>query len=286
MVHGGAGNAEDKANRPLYRKELLNALSAGISALKGGSALDAVEASVRCMEDSGVFNAGAGSVLTRDGKMQLDAAIMSGRGLGAGAVGACMCTHNPILLARYLMEHSEHILIVGRDCRTIAIEAGVRIEDLAPMNEVIAAYRKLKSEKGLSGKTGTVGAVAIDRSGEVASAVSTGGTWMKQPGRVGDSAIIGAGIYADPRGGAASATGIGEEIMRNALSWEACRLMNRSSANSAARRAVEALTRRSGRGIAGVITVDRSGGVGSAYNTRIMRRAWYDSARGEMVVRL
>ena len=261
IVQGGAGNRRNKAELPRYKKELADALSEGMDTLRRGSAVDAVEAAVRYMENSTVFNAGNGSVLTLDGRIQLDAAIMAGDSLRAGAVGACSCTHNPIRLARFVMEQTRH-----------------------PSADVRAKYEKMKMEKVLLERRGTVGAVAIDGEGSPASAVSTGGTWMKQPGRVGDSAVIGAGIYADFRSGAASATGIGEEIMRNALSWGACRLMRRMGATTAARLSVDALTRTSGRDSAGVITVDTRGRLGVAYNTDTMGRAWFHVAKGKIVV--
>lgn len=155
------------------------------------------------MEDSGAFNAGIGSVLTSDGRMELDAAIMVGKELRGGGMGACSCTHNPIELARVVMERTKHVLVVGEGCRSLAIEAGLPVESLEPLARVKKRYSAMRNPKG------TVGAVAIDSDGVAASAVSTGGLWMKRPGRVGDSAIIGAGAYADNATGAASATGEG-----------------------------------------------------------------------------
>jgi beta-aspartyl-peptidase (threonine type) len=284
MVHGGAGDGNYKWDLPRYRKEMASALSEGMRELKRGSALDAVEVAVRHMENSGAFNAGRGSVVTSDGRMQLDAAIMSGGGLRAGAVGACSCTHNPISLARHVMERTKHLLIVGEDCRSAAVEAGISIESLRPTLNVRKRFSKMRTVMPPLGKTGTVGAVAIDSERIPASAVSTGGLWLKHPGRVGDSAIIGAGVYADSNSGAACATGVGEEIMRNALSWEACRHMETSDAASAARSSIDRLTKRSGRGLAGVITVDTEGRVGFAYNTKMMGRAWFDRAKDKIVV--
>jgi beta-aspartyl-peptidase (threonine type) len=283
IVHGGAGDGQYKWDLPRYKKEMVDALAEGMRELKRGMALDAVEAAVRRMEYSGAFNAGRGSVLTSDGRMQLDAAIMSGRGLEAGAVGASACTHNPISLARHIMEGKKSVLIVGEDCRSAAIEAGITIESLRPTLTVRKKFDEMKGAKP-QGKTGTVGAVAIDGDRNPAAAVSTGGLWLKHPGRVGDSAIIGAGIYADSSSGAACATGVGEEIMRNALSWEACRNMERFDAVSAARYSIERLTKRSGNGLAGVITVDVKGRIGLAYNTKMMGRAWFDNVKEKIVV--
>ncbi len=218
--------------------------------------------------------------------MQLDAAIMVGRGLRAGGVGACACTYHPTRLARFVMEKTKHVLIVGEDCEGLARRAGIKVEELRPTETVSKRYKSTAKVALVKPWHGTVGAVAIDRSGVPAAAVSTGGTWFKLPGRVGDSAIVSAGIYADEATGAACATGIGEEIMRNALSWEACRLMKQSGAGAAARSVIDMITRRGGRGTAGIITVDRSGRVGFAYNTPTMGRGWFDNARGKILVEL
>ena len=243
------------------------------------------------MEDTGVFNAGRGSSLTSDGRLQLDAAVMVGRELKGGAVGACECTYHAARLARAVMETTKHLLIVGDDCRRIASEAGLSMEKLHPTKSVLDRFhREVKGGKRRAAAPehshSTVGAVAVDLSGVPAAAVSTGGTWLKMAGRVGDSAIIGAGIYADEASGVACATGIGEEIMRNALSWEACRLMKRSGAMAAARRAIGQVSKRSGTKTAGVITVDLRGRVGFAHNTAVMGRGWLDNRRDRIVVEL
>ncbi len=284
IVHGGAGDGKYKWDLPRYRREMASAFAVGMRELKRGSAIDAVEVAVRQMENSEAFNAGRGSVLTSDGRMQLDAAIMSGTGQGAGAVGACTCTHNPISLARHIMERTKYVLIVGDDCRSIAAEAGITIESLRPTLNVRKMYARMETAKSGYEQTGTVGAVAIDSEGNPAAAVSTGGLWLKHPGRVGDSAIIGAGVYADSALGAACATGVGEEIMRNVLSWEACRQMESHDAMSAARYSIRGLTKRSGRGLAGVITVDTKGRVGFDYNTKMMGRAWFDTIKEKIFV--
>jgi len=293
IVHGGAGGARSRGEIPSYLRALENALREGLRALKTGSSLDAVQVAVEYMEDSGVFNAGRGASLTSDGRIQLDAAVMVGRELKAGAVGACECTYRVTRLARVVMEKTNHVLIVGDGCRAVASKARLEIEELHPTHSVlkryeeaaraIAAGKRSKSKKSMGG---TVGAVALDSAGIPSAAVSTGGTWLKVPGRVGDSSVIGAGIYADEGAGAACATGIGEEILRNALSWEACRLMKGGDAMTAAKRSIQALTRRSGRGTAGIITVDLRGEVGFAYNTPVMGRGWFDRHRERIVVAL
>ena len=291
IVHGGAGSPRAKDEIPGYLREIKNAVKVGVEALRSGSSLEAVQAAVEYMEDTEVFNAGRGSSLTSDGRLQLDAAVMMGRGLKGGAVGACECTYHATRLARAVMETTNHLLIVGDDCRRVAVEAGVRVEKLHPAKAVLDRFEREvrageKRRAAARPSHDTVGAVAVDVSGVPAAAVSTGGLWMKKPGRVGDSAVIGAGIYADEAAGAACATGIGEEIIRNALSWEACRLMKRGGAMAAARRAIEQVSRRSGRKTAGVITVDLGGGVGFAHNTPVMGRGWLDNTRERIVVEL
>jgi len=293
IVHGGAGGPRARDEVPRYLREIENAVKEGLEALRSGSSLEGVQAAVEYMEETGVFNAGRGSSLTSDGRLQLDAAVMVGRGLKGGAVGACECTYRAARLARAVMETTKHLLIVGDDCRLVASEAGLRIEKLRPTQSVLARFHR-DARAGREGRRsatsehrhGTVGAVAIDLSGVPAAAVSTGGIWLKRPGRVGDSAVIGAGIYADEASGAACATGIGKEIIRNALSWEACRLMKRSGASTAARRVIEQVSKRSGTNTAGIITVDLRGGVGFAHNTPVMGRGWLDNRRDRVVVEL
>jgi beta-aspartyl-peptidase (threonine type) len=291
IVHGGAGGPRARDEVPRYLREIENAVKEGLEALRSGSSLEGVQAAVEYMEETEVFNAGRGSSLTSDGRLQLDAAVMVGRGLKGGAVGACECTYHAARLARAVMETTNHLLIVGDDCKRVASEAGLSIEKLQPTQSVLDRLRREAIGGGKSGAApgpshGTVGAVALDLSGVPAAAVSTGGIWLKKPGRVGDSAIIGAGIYADEAAGAACATGIGEEIIRNALSWEACRLMKRSGAMAAARRAIEQVSKRSGTKTAGIITVDMRGGIGFAHNTAMMGRGWLDNRRDRIVVEL
>ena len=287
IIHGGAGSGRFGRDDPRYG-ELRVALEEGLAAMKKGSALEGVETAVSRMEQSGVFNAGRGACLAADGSVQLDAAIMEGRGLRGAGVGAETATFSAVSMARWVMENTKHVLLVGSSTDDVARAAGLEVEELRPTEKVSKKFSELLSEpKGRLSENlkvlakikelGTVGAVAIDSSGLPAAAVSTGGLWLKLPGRVGDSAIIGAGIYADVKTGAACSTGSGEEIIRNVLSWQACEFMRRQSGPAAAKRAIAAITRRSGTGTAGIITVDRKGKVGAAYNTEGMGRAWCDS---------
>jgi len=295
IIHGGAGSGKyDSEDRRFV--ELLNSLEEGRSAMRRGSSLDGVEAAVRYMEEVGFFNAGRGACLTTAGTVELDAAVMCGEGHSGAGVGAVTCTYHPVSLARWVAENTNHVLIVGGSCEIYARQAGLAIDDVRPSTSSKEKFRIL-SEKGRDGRRklalwrrfsegNTVGAAAIDSEGVPAAAVSTGGMWLKLPGRVGDSAITGAGVYADAKQGAACATGTGEEIIRNFLSIRACEYMRTVDARSAARKAIGLMTRKSGRGTAGIITVDLKGRVGASYNTDAMGRAWYDSQKGRAVVRV
>ena len=251
--------------------------------MRKGSSLEAVQAAVEHMEQCGAFNAGRGACLTAAGTVQLDAAVMEGRRRRGAGVGAVTCTYSPVRLARWVMENTPHSMLVGQDCRALARAAGMRLTRLSPSKNAEERFRKLKADGAASLDMwatiggGTVGAVAIDAGGTPSAAVSTGGMWLKLPGRVGDSAVIGAGIYADSKYGAACSTGSGEEIIRNVLAWNCCQSMKRSAAPAAARGAIAMMSRLSGRGTAGIITVDLKGRVGYAFNTEAMGRAWCDS---------
>lgn len=296
IIHCGSGSGKfGKDDR--RHSELKAALEEGMAALRRGSSLDGVEAAVSRMEQSGAFNAGRGAYLTADGRVQLDAAIMEGERLRGAGVGAETATFSAVSLARWVMENTNHVLLVGPSTDEIARAAGASLEELRPAESVAKKFSELisapKSKRAENLRVlariqegGTVGAVAIDSSGVPAAAASTGGLWMKLPGRVGDSAIIGAGVYADIRGGAACATGNGEQIIKNVLSWQACEMMKTRTASAAARRTIATMTRRSGPGTAGIITVDRKGRLGYAYNTDAMGRAWFDSSRGIVVVQV
>ena len=246
------------------------------------------------MEECGAFNAGKGSCLTVEGRLELDAAIMTGDERKGAGVGAATCTYHPITLARRIMEKTPHVLIAGERCKSYLHAAGIPEEKLKPskaaklrfqdlIKEGSQGRRKMDLWHALQGGS-TVGAVALDGSGNPSAAVSTGGMWLKLPGRVGDSAIIGAGVYADSKTGAASATGTGEEIIRNSLCLRACELLGKTAAQDAADKAIDLMTKWSGKGTAGIITVDLKGRVGSALNTEAMGRAWYDREKERPVV--
>jgi len=294
IVHGGAGSGRYGKGDGRFGG-LIQAVDTGLSAMKKGSGLDGVVAAVELMEESGLFNCGKGSCLTAEGKVEQDAAVMFGRGLAGAGVADVTCTYHPVSLARWVMENTDHALIAGERCRDYARLAGIKLEEVRPSNAARVRFEGMKREEANRanlrmvrrfGTGDTVGAVAIGSDGIPAAAVSTGGRWMKLPGRVGDSAILGAGVFADTRLGAACATGMGEEIMKCALSMKACGFMKAMDAQAAASMAIRFISKERGRGTAGIVTVDTKGRVGAAYNTEAMGRAWFDRGKGRVVVRI
>lgn len=293
-IHGGAGAFRVTSNRSLsrYREGLFRACEAGYTRLLGSNALEAVEASIRWMEDSGLFNAGIGSHLTIGGKVEMDAAIMDGRTLQAGAVGAVPRVKNPISLARRVMEETDHVLLVGEGALRFSRLLGLEETDEFLTEEKLKRHEAVKESwskgeaytwlrrlpqltKRFPQLLGTVGAVAVDERGDLAAGVSTGGYWLKLEGRVADSAIVGAGLYADNACGAASATGVGEAIIKLGLSKEVCGKMREGlEAQDACATAVDTMSGRAGRNTAGVVAIDAGGRVGSAFNTPGMGRAY------------
>ena len=225
MVHGGAGRFE----RGILPREAERAMRAGLDAAldagggvlaAGGTALDAVEAAVRRLEDDPAFNAGRGAALTRDGGVELDAAIMDGARRAAGAVAGVARTRSPVGLARAVMEHSPHVFLAGADADGFAAERGLEAADAdwfatpERRRQLAELLSRDADAFDVDMKYGTVGAVARDRAGHLAAATSTGGVTGKRPGRIGDTPVIGAGTYADDRAGAVSCTGAGEYFLR------------------------------------------------------------------------
>ncbi len=280
IVHGGAGLV-DPARVPRCREGCARAAEAGWRVLDGGgSALDAVEAAVRVLEEDPEFNAGVGAVLNRDGAIEVDAAVMTGD-LRAGAVGAVPWIRHPVTLARRVLDGGEHILLVGAGALAFAREHGIAPELPEAMVTPRARERWERERAGRlapSATGDTVGACARDAAGRVAAATSTGGISWKRPGRVGDSPLPGCGTYADDGAGAASATGHGESIIRVVMAKDAIdRLRGGDDAMRAAAASVEELGRRvNGQG--GIILVDRAGRVGHARNTACM--PWHALADG------
>jgi len=273
LVHGGAGNDFDD-RLDAFREGVTRAGQAGWQVLaNGGSAIDAVEAAVRVMEDDPNFDAGHGSFLNANDEVEMDAMVMEGTRLGYGAVAGIQRVSNPVSVARMVMEHTPHSLVVGAGAEQFARQMGVPI---CPMEELVAGSSSLllrpEDRVFRAGKTGdTVGAIALDRSGALAVAVSTGGTGGKMPGRVGDSPIIGCGGYADDEIGGAAATGHGEALMKVVFSKTACDLLGGGMRpQRAAEEALHLLERKTGKSQAGIVLIDRNGETGSAFNTHHM----------------
>ena len=288
VIHGGSGALPRKQMTPArekkYRAALEEALRAGYRALQrpGGTGLDAVEAAIRVMEDSPLFNAGKGAVFTRDGRNELDASVMEGKGRRAGAVANVTCVKNPISAARAVLEKSPHVLLVGPGADKFARRARLEIVDPSYFKtderwREWQEYRaKDKKQGGLAPaprERGTVGAVALDRQGNLAAGTSTGGLAYRLPGRVGDSPIIGAGTYADNAACAVSCTGYGELFIRHAVAHEVAALMKyrKLSVRDAAERALGELPQEPG-GVGGLIALDAAGNAAMPYNTEGMYR--------------
>lgn len=286
VIHGGAGALSPgrytAAQEAEYLSALSDALDAGYAVLEaGGTALDAVEAAVVLMEDSPLFNAGKGAVFTRDGKNELDASIMDGATLKAGAVAGVTRIRNPVLLARAVMEKSPHVMLARDGAEDFAKEQGFdfvgrkyfRTE--RRWNDLQEALEKERKEAASAQdwKYGTVGAVALDANGDLAAATSTGGMLMKRWGRVGDTPVIGAGTYADNRSCAVSSTGWGEYFIRLAVARDICAQMEYAgkSAEDAAHDVIHNRLQKAG-GDGGVIVLGRDGAYAMPFNSAGMFR--------------
>jgi beta-aspartyl-peptidase (threonine type) len=289
-IHGGAGviareqlGADGGA---AYRQGLEAALDAGYAVLEaGGSSLDAVTTAVRLLEDNPLFNAGRGAVLAHDGRAYLDASIMSGKDLSAGAVTGVTTVRHPIDLARRVMEDSPHVMLSGEGAEEFASLKGL---ERVPNDWFITPTRRQQLDRVLQGRSaprnelqglGTVGAVAVDARGDVAAATSTGGMTNKRWGRIGDAPIIGAGTYANNASCAVSATGHGEYFIRSVVAHDICALVEYKgwSLERAAKEVVQGkLVQRGGEG--GIIAVDPQGNVVLEFNSPGMFRGLRDSS--------
>ena len=299
-IHGGSGTIEKggfSAEREAeVRATLERAVRTGHEILAaGGSSLDAVTRAITLLEDSPHFNAGRGAVFNAEGKNELDASIMEGANLNAGAVAAVHNVRNPVLLARKVMTDSVHVMLMGAGAEAFAREQGIVFEDDAYFHTDYR-WQQLQKAKASSRPDAsylsetpdtwfsTVGAVALDRDGNLAAGTSTGGMTNKQWGRVGDSPIIGAGTYADNRSCAVSATGHGEYFIRATVARDICARVQYSDASlaEAADQVVrQQLTAMGGDG--GVIALDPEGNIALTFNTSGMYRASID-IRGEVYV--
>ena len=294
VVHGGAWAMPDDVVAA-HERGIAAALRAGYGELdRGASAVDAVQAAVMAMEDDEAFDAGRGSFLTRDGRVQLDALLMQGKDLRTGGVACVERIRNPIAAARLVLDHSPHVYFVGTGAERFARQHGMGLVDnteliLPRERERLMAFQKAEIEGAtdttFSGESepsaaagraleshDTVGAVAIDCDGNLAAGTSTGGTLSKAPGRVGDSSLIGCGCYADNGSAAVSLTGWGEPIMKLVLGkWAVDRVAAGAAPEAAANEAIAYLHRRLG-GYGGIILLGPDGSLGLAHNTP--RMAW------------
>ena len=273
IVHGGAG-APHESEHSEREAAVKRALEAGWAAMAGG-ALEAVVAAVRHMEDEPMLNAGIGATLNLDGEVELDAGVMEGTTLRAGAVGAVRDVRHPVDVARALMEDSRHVLLVGEGASRFARERGVEMCD--PSIFLTDRQRRRWEET-----SDTVGAAARDDQGHTAVAVSTGGMLRKLPGRVGDSPLPGAGFYADDSQGVACGTGVGEGFMRLCLCHLAVvEMAHGMSAEEVARGAIEHLAKKVG-GTGGLILIDPAGQGAMAFNTPFMAWAQREGLGGRL----
>lgn len=282
-VHGGAGEDSLYVREHLddYKEGLRDAVQYGHEILtKGGSAMDAVQEAVKMLEDNPLYNAGKGSALNRDGDVEMDAAIMDGRELKAGAVSMIRGVKNPIELARAILNHTKHVYIAGEEALKIA-----KIKNLE-MRPDEYFYTELQRDILLEEVTresrgvhhGTVGAVALDKDGNLAAGTSTGGIVNSLPGRIGDSCIIGAGCYANNELCAVSCTGDGELIMTSVIAHKVAMLIELKQLS--VQEACDYVIRNIDKpfpGDAGIISVDAKGNLGVAFTSQRMHRAWIDT---------
>ena len=295
VIHGGAGTITRAGMTPErekeYRGALAEVLRTGHAILtRGGTSLDAVEAAIRFMEDSPLFNAGKGAVFTHDGKNELDASIMDGKTKKAGSVAGVTIIKNPITAARAVMEKSKHVMLIGRGAELFATSVGLEVVDpsyfwterrwKALQQEML---KESKPQAALvtadENRFGTVGAVALDKNGNLAAGTSTGGTTNKRFGRVGDAPIIGAGNFAENESVAVSATGAGEFFIRWTVAYDIAALVKyrglsvREAAEEVINRKLKAVPGAEG----GVIVLDTKGNFAMPFNTEGMYRGWIDA---------
>jgi L-asparaginase / beta-aspartyl-peptidase len=306
VIHGGAGTILKKNMTPekeaAYRAKLAEALKAGQAVLaSGGSAVDAVVATLQVMENSPLFNAGKGAVFTHEGGNEMDASIMDGRDLNAGAVASVMHIKSPIALAREVMNNSAHVLLSGAGAEEFAVTRGIKLMDPAyfateKRRKQLESALKREMDKAEGKKTshnispyddpidpenkfGTVGAVALDKAGNIAAGTSTGGMTNKRWKRIGDSPIIGAGTYADNNSCGVSATGHGEYFIRASVAYSICARMEFqgiSLAEAADAVIMQKLVKMGGAG--GIVSLDKQGNIAMTFNTEGMYRGYIKGA--------
>lgn len=304
VIHGGAGNIKAAQLSPeqeaAYKKKLQEARDKGYAILaKGGTSMDAVVAAITILEDSPLFNAGKGAVYNFDGQHDLDASIMEGKNLQAGAIAGVQTVKNPILLARAVMEKSEHVFLAGRGAETFAKQQQLalvenryfntekRFKSLQKAKQSLlkTSWNQTDKDLEIDYKMGTVGAVALDQHGNIAAGTSTGGRTAKRYGRIGDSPVIGAGTWADNRSCGVSATGHGEFFIRFNVAADICaRVKYRGlSIQTAADQVInQELANIQGSG--GVIVLDKQGNIAYSFNTKGMYRAYKNNKNSHVAI--
>ncbi len=285
-IHGGAGvilpERMSEEKEAAYRAKLLEAMEAGEAILKtGGTSIDATIAAVRVMEDSELFNAGKGAVFTHEGRNEMDACVMDGRTMDAGAVAGVTRIRNPIEAARRVMTHTGHVMLMGEGAEEFAKEQGIELVDPSYFHtdwrwQQLEKAKAMGAEASLDhsdDKFGTVGAVALDAQGNLAAATSTGGMTNKRWRRIGDTPVVGAGTYASNATAAVSTTGHGEYMMRYTVARDVCALMEFKGLDleSAARDVIHQRLGKAG-GDGGLIAVDDKGNIALELNTPGMYR--------------
>ena len=275
VIHGGAGSFSGLDEKAInsYETGINEALSAGYKILEqGGSSLDAVTSAIVILEDLPLFNAGKGSVYTEMETQEMDSSIMDGKSGKGGAVAGVSKVKNPVLLARMVMDKTEHVMLIGSGAEKFAEEIGIELVDPSYFysEKNLKRVRKSKADE----KLGTVGAAALDQSGNLAAATSTGGRTNKMTGRVGDSPILGAGTWAQNGLCAVSGTGHGEYFMRLLTAADVCKLMEYSnlSLEESTQIAVNKLTVKGAEG--GIISIDSDGNISAQFNTKGMARGY------------
>ncbi|MBL4616183.1 MAG: isoaspartyl peptidase/L-asparaginase [Robiginitomaculum sp.] len=287
LIHGGAGSARaggmPEEDEMAYKAALSDALNEGYQILEqGGSSLDAVQAAILLLEDNPLFNAGRGSVLSSDGTVSMDASIMNGADLDAGAIAGVKTIRHPILAARAVMQDSPHVMLSGQGAQVFADDIGLQVENpdwfiTEPRREQLQRVKDRQNNLKISSKQasdyfGTVGAVALDRHGNLAAATSTGGMTNKKWDRIGDSPIIGAGTYADNNSCAVSATGWGEYFIRATVARDICARVQWTGADvqTAGDQEIFEIVELGGQG--GVLVIDTAGNYAFSFSTAVMFR--------------
>lgn len=292
VIHGGVGNIVVENMTPAqsaeYNAKLTEALQAGEKVLaSGGNSLDAVIASILVLEDSPLFNAGKGAVYNAEGKHELDASIMDGKLMKAGAVAGTTTIKNPILAARLVMDSSAHVMLSGNGADLFARLHGLEMVDNTYFDSEKGEkeYLRIKDKLEKEGRKGTVGAVALDKQGNLAAATSTGGMTFKQYGRIGDSPIIGAGTYANNESCAVSCTGHGEYFIRNSVAYDvsARMLYLKETVEQATDFIINRKLKDQG-ATGGLIAIDRFGNIAMPFNTPGMFRGFVkEGEKGEVI---